>query len=138
MPEQPTWESVHRFLVQLPETEFDAGRMVFPNGVVRVRGKVIAYPAGGDRGSPPDAQLGEEFVFVKAPPAEREALLNEDPVTYFLTPHYVNSPGVIVRLSTVDPDDLRELLVEAWRTVAPKRLVRTYDQSPNWPDTLGR
>jgi hypothetical protein len=106
------------------------GRMVFPNGVVRVRGKVIAYPAGGDRGSPPDALPGEEFVFVKAPPAEREALLREDPSTFFVTPHYANAPGVIVRLSTVDPDALRELLVEAWRTVASKRLVKASEQRP--------
>jgi hypothetical protein len=133
MPEQPTWKSVHRFLVHLPEAEFDPGRMVFPQGVVRVRGKVVAYPAGGDRGSPPDAQPGEEFVFVKTPPADREALLAQDPVTFFLTPHYAGSPGVIVRLSTVDPDHLEELLVEAWRTVAPKRLVRAYDQSPDRP-----
>jgi hypothetical protein len=129
VPEQPTWESVYRFLVQLPETEFDPGRMVFPNGVVRVHGKVIAYPAGGDRGSPTDALPGEEFVFVKAASAEREALLHGDPATFFLTPHYANAPGVIVRLSRVDPDALRELLVDAWRTVAPKRLVKAYDQS---------
>lgn len=34
---------------------------------------------------------------------------------------------MIVRLATVDPDQLRELLVDAWRLVAPKRLVRGYD-----------
>ncbi|MGI8870861.1 MAG: MmcQ/YjbR family DNA-binding protein [Mycobacteriales bacterium] len=115
--------------MRLPETEFDPGRPVFPTGVVRVRGKVIAYPAGGDRGSPPDAKPGEEFVFIEAPPAEREALLHEDPVRFFVTAHYAGAPGVIVRLSTVDADQLAELLVDAWRTVAPKRLVKAYDQS---------
>lgn len=129
MAKLPTWESVCELLVRLPETEFDPGRMVFPNGVVRVRGKVIAYPAGGERGSPPDAKPGEEFVFVKAPPAERAALLQQDPVTFFVTPHYSGAPGVIVRMSTVDPDQLEELLVDAWRMVAPKRLVKAYDQS---------
>jgi hypothetical protein len=34
---------------------------------------------------------------------------------------------VIVRLATVQPDRLRELLIEAWRLVAPKRLVRELD-----------
>lgn len=129
MAKRPTWESVREFLVQLPETEFDPGRLVFPNGVVRVRGKVIAYPAGGERGSPEDAKPGEEFVFIKSPPAEREALLHEDPVTFFVTPHYAGAPGVIVRLSTVDAAQLKELLVDAWRAVAPKRLVKAYDQS---------
>jgi hypothetical protein len=93
---------------------------------------VIAYPAGGDRGSPADALPGEEFVFVKAPPTEREALLHEDPATFFVTPHYANAPGVIVRLSRIDPDALSELLVQAWRTVAPKRLVK----SGRMPDRL--
>ena len=54
---------------------------------------------------------------------------NSEPVTFFVTPHYATAPGVIVRLSRVDPDALRELLVEAWRTVAPKRLIKAYDQS---------
>lgn len=124
-----TWSRVQAFLGRLPEAEFDPGNVVFPDGVVRVRGKVIAYPAGGDRGSPPDAMPGEQFLFVKSTPSEREALLQQDPYTFFLTPHYESSRGVIVRLSSVDPDQLEELLVGAWREVAPKRLVREFDTS---------
>ena len=70
-----------------------------------------------------------ESVYSFLVPAERKALLHADPATVFVTPHYANAPGVIVRLSRVDPDALRELLVEAWRAVAPKRLVKAYDQS---------
>jgi len=33
----------------------------------------------------------------------------------------------LVRLATVRPDELRELLTDAWRLVAPKRLVRELD-----------
>ncbi len=58
----------------------------------------------------------------------RAALLAEDPETFFVTPHYQDYPGVIVRLATARPDQLRELLTEAWRLVAPKRLVREFDQ----------
>ena len=56
-------------------------------------------------------------------------MLAEDPATFFVTPHYEGYPGVLVRLATVRPDQLRELVVEAWRLVAPKRLVREFDQS---------
>jgi hypothetical protein len=122
-----TWEDVSAFLETLPAAEFFPPGGHFPRGVVRVRGKVVAYPAGGDRGSPPDAVEGEEFVFVKAGLAEKTALLASDPSTFFVTPHYAGSPGVIVRLRTVEDAQLRELLVEAWRFVAPKRLVREYD-----------
>lgn len=123
-----TWDDVHAFLERLPEAEFHPAGGHFARGVVRVHGKVVAYPAGGDRGSPPDAVEGEEFVFVKTGPAEKAALLAEDPVTFFVTPHYAGSPGVIVRLRTAGQDQLRELLVDAWRTVAPKRLIREYDR----------
>jgi hypothetical protein len=49
-------------------------------------------------------------------------------VAGFVTPRYQTYPGVIVRLATVQPDHLRNLLTEAWRLVAPKRLVRELDQ----------
>lgn len=129
MAARPTWESICGALAELPGTEFDPGGVVFPNGVVRVNGKVVAYPAGGDRGTPPDHVPGEAYVFVKASPSEREALLQQDPHTFFLTPHYQSSRGVIIRLSSVDPTQLDELLVGAWREVAPKRLIRQYDET---------
>jgi hypothetical protein len=34
---------------------------------------------------------------------------------------------VIVRLATVAPERLRALLTDAWRLVAPKRVVRDFD-----------
>lgn len=122
-----TWDDVQGFLARLPGAEFQPAGGHFPRGVVRVRGKVVAYPAGGARGSPPDAIEGEEFVFVKAGPDEKAALLEQDPVTFFVTPHYAGAPGVIVRLRTTDQAQLRELLVEAWRQVAPAALVRKYE-----------
>ena len=41
---------------------------------------------------------------------------------------YVGRYGwVQVQLSNVDENELRELLIEAWRRTAPKRLVKDYD-----------
>jgi hypothetical protein len=37
-------------------------------------------------------------------------------------------PWILVRISSVDPDDLRDLLEGAWRLSAPKRLVSQYDE----------
>jgi hypothetical protein len=34
---------------------------------------------------------------------------------------------VLVRLQTVDLDELRELLVDAWRMVVPKKVAVAYD-----------
>lgn len=59
---------------------------------------------------------------------EREALLQGDPETFFITPHYDGYPAVLVRLDKVDPTELAELLEDAWRTQAPKRLIAQYEE----------
>jgi hypothetical protein len=49
---------------------------------------------------------------------DRDELISEDPDTYYLTYHYVNYPSVLVRLSRVQQDALRDLLLMAWRFVS--------------------
>lgn len=58
---------------------------------------------------------------------DQEALLLGDPGVFFKTPHYDNVPYVLVRLEAVDPVQLGELVEDAWRTQAPKRLIAQYD-----------
>ena len=60
---------------------------------------------------------------------EKETLLAAEPDVFFTTPHYDGYPAVLVRLSAIEPDELREVLVESWRRVAPKRLLEEFDQS---------
>ena len=128
-----TWETVCDLLAALPGTEQG---LLHDNPAVRVRGKLVAYLPNNRRSRPDHAADHEEFLVVKTDFAERAALLAEDPETFFVTPHYQDYPphyqdypGVIVRLATVRPDQLRELLTEAWRLVAPKRLVRELDET---------
>jgi hypothetical protein len=52
---------------------------------------------------------------------ERDDLISADPVTYYLTDHYVDHPVVLVRLSRIRPDALRDLLGAAWRFVTAKK-----------------
>lgn len=59
---------------------------------------------------------------------ERNELLKAEPGKFFITPHYDGYPGILVRLSQVDPDELTELLTESWRVCAPKRLLAAYDE----------
>ena len=72
-------------------------------------------------------QDGESLV-VKIDPGERTMRMKVDPETFYITDHYLNYPWILVRISTVELEDLRELLQEAWRLSAPKRLVAQYDQ----------
>jgi len=54
---------------------------------------------------------------------EREMLIDNDPEAFYLTDHYRDYPAVLVRLSAVRLDTLRAVLEQAWRQVAPRRLV---------------
>ena len=45
-----------------------------------------------------------------------------DPPAFFTTPHYDNSPIILVDLAEIDAVELRELITESWRLKAP----------PNW------
>jgi hypothetical protein len=55
---------------------------------------------------------------------EKEALLASDAEKFFTEPHYNGFPAVLVRLAAIDDVELRELLIDAWRSQAPPALVR--------------
>jgi hypothetical protein len=82
----------------------------------RVRGKLFARLH----------QDGESLV-VRADFAQRELLVQADPSCFFVTDHYRNHPWVLVRLASVSRAGLNEVLEEAWRQRAPKRLIETLD-----------
>ena len=46
---------------------------------------------------------------------------------FFTTAHYDNYPAVLVRMEAVDREQLAELIEDAWRLQAPKKLVTAYD-----------
>jgi hypothetical protein len=58
---------------------------------------------------------------------EKDFLLRAAPEKFFTIPHYDGYPSVLVRLEAVDRDELAELLADAWRTRAPKRLADALD-----------
>jgi hypothetical protein len=45
---------------------------------------------------------------------------------FFTTPHFDGYPAILVQLERIAVEDLRELLVEAWLSRAPKRLAEEY------------
>ena len=58
---------------------------------------------------------------------ERDALLEMDPKTYFVTDHYRNYPSVLVRLARLNETMLRKMLERRWRAIAPKKLLKEAD-----------
>ena len=67
-----------------------------------------------------------ETLVVKVGDDERDLLTAADPATFFITDHYRGYPTVLVRLSNVGPDVLDAVLKDAWRRIAPKKLVAGY------------
>jgi len=58
---------------------------------------------------------------------EKAALLGADPDKFFTEPHYNGFPAVLVRLPAVSVGELRQVITEAWRCLAPKDRIATYD-----------
>ena len=124
-----TWETVCAMVAALPGTVLDAdGR---PNPAWRVNGTVLVRRDPNLRVPGEEALRRDrgEVVAIRAERGLREALLAENPQTFFITPHWESSPSVLVWLDTVSTDDLQELLTEAWRARAPRRLVHAWDAS---------
>jgi hypothetical protein len=65
-------------------------------------------------------------LVVRAGLEEREWLLEDAPETYYVTDFYRRYPLVLVRLSLLNREILRELLAKSWRmTTAKGRRART-------------
>jgi hypothetical protein len=63
-------------------------------------------------------------LVVRVGPEERQCLLEDAPETYYLTDYYRSHPVVLVRLSRIDRDALRDLLTVSRRLTLPKARTR--------------
>ncbi|HWE45536.1 MAG TPA: MmcQ/YjbR family DNA-binding protein [Caulobacteraceae bacterium] len=58
---------------------------------------------------------------------ERKMLMEAEPQTFHVTPHYQNYPTVLARIETIDKKALKAMLARIWRRKAPKALVKAFD-----------
>jgi len=110
-----TWDDVVQIGLRLPGVEVGTS---FRTPALRVRAKGMCRM----RTNP------EALVLRVSDLGEREALLQGQPDVFFTTPHYDGYPYVLVRLEAIDPAELGELIEEAWRVFAAKRVVRAWDE----------
>jgi hypothetical protein len=61
-----------------------------------------------------------ESLVVRVTLEERECLMEDAPDTYYVTDYYRRYPVVLVRLSRIDRDALRDLLSVSWRLALAK------------------
>jgi hypothetical protein len=105
-----TFRTVRAIGLKLPGAEEST---MYGAPALKVNGQMFACIA-----SHKSAEPNTLVVFVDA--AQRDGLLAEDPDTYYLKEHYVNYPVVLIRLSRVNADAMRDLLAGAWRIVSAK------------------
>jgi hypothetical protein len=108
-----TFETVRRLAIGLPGVEEGTS---YGTPALKVKGKLfVRLHDSGDS------------LVVRIDPGERAMRLETDPEVYFITDHYLEYPWILVRLAVVDEEELKELLEDAWRLVAPKRLLAEWD-----------
>jgi len=109
-----TFETVREIAQTLPGAEEATS---YGTPAFKVKGKLFARLH----------QDGESLV-VGVSFEEREEMMSAAPERFYITDHYLNYPWMLVRLSTVRPDQLRDLLIGSWRRAAPKQLKAALHQ----------
>jgi hypothetical protein len=110
-----TGSEFRRVALSLPEAEEVE---TWGHPTFRVRRKIFASMS-------PDGRSGG----VKASREEQAALIAADPQTFSVADYVGRYGWVHIRLASADAGELRQLIIEAWRRTAPKRLVVAYDAS---------
>ncbi|WP_441246244.1 MmcQ/YjbR family DNA-binding protein [Kitasatospora sp. McL0602] len=72
-------------------------------------------------------------VCVKASKEDQTELIAAEPEIYSVAPYVGRHGWVLVRLAAVDPAELRDLLTDGWRSIAPKKLLREYEAASGSP-----
>jgi hypothetical protein len=94
----------------LPDVEVTT---TYGQPALKVRGKMFVCIASHKSAEPNTLVVMMDFP-------DRDALIEDAPGTYYLKDHYLNYPCILVRLSRVHPDALRDLVIGAHRFVGAK------------------
>ncbi len=109
-----TIDDVRRIALSLPET---IEKPLYGTPGFRVKDKAFARLR----------EEGDVLVVWCADEDEKEAYIATQPDTFFTLPHYDGYPLVLVRLPAIGDEELRDVLTDAWRIRAPRRLVSAYE-----------
>ena len=104
-----TWERLCRDAARLPGVEIGTS---YATPALFVRKKLIAR-----------LREDAETVVVRTDLLDRDVLIAADPAGFFLTDHYRAHPWILVRLAEARHVLVMGLVEQAWRRLAPRRLV---------------
>jgi hypothetical protein len=102
-----TFDDVRRIAAELPGVEEGTAWGV---PALKLRGRFLACMASHKSAEPGTLVVRLAFD-------QRDAIITDAPETYYLKPHYAGYESVLVRLSRIDREALRDLLNAACRFV---------------------
>jgi hypothetical protein len=111
MPDPLSFPTVRKIGLLLPGVEDGTA---YGSPALKVRGDLLACIAIHKSAEPNSLAVRCSFE-------ERDALIAEDPATYYLTDHYLNHPCVLARLSRLKEGAIRDLLHMSWNFVTAKK-----------------
>ncbi len=107
---QIDFEVVRKIASAMPDVEEVTSSL---GSGLKVHAKLLACPAIHATAEPNTLMVRVSFE-------ERARLLAAEPDTYYVTDHYLKYPAVLVRLSRISRDALRDLLGIGWLFVSAK------------------
>jgi hypothetical protein len=110
-----TYEQVRDWVLALPGGE-EVMVESWGHPTLRVNGRMFA-----------SGSIGGSTMSVKCDKIEQAELLASAPDTYASAAYVGRFGWVEVTMANVDAGELHELVIEAWRNTAPKKLVKQYD-----------
>lgn len=115
MPRGHSFKTVESIGRTLPDVEVTT---TYGKPALKAGGKMFVCIASHKSAEPNTLVVMMDF-------ADRDALIEDDPDTYYLKDHYLGYPCVLVRLSRVRADALRDLVTGAYRYIAAKKGTST-------------
>ena len=114
-----TLARIQKICAELPECEVNGTQ----HHKLTVRGKTMGWHTVDHHGD------GRISLSVRGEKGENQALVAADDTKYFLPPYMAHHGyiGVHLDLPKVDWDEIRELIFDAYRIVAPKKLASQID-----------
>ena len=107
----PTWDDVVAAATALPEVQESTS---YGTPALKVKGKGFARLRTEAEGG----------LMLRCSMPEKEALLASGDPAFFTTPHYDGYPCILVDLTRIEPDQLAEMVEEAWWQRAPVTVRR--------------
>ena len=121
-----TLDDVRSIARELPGSIEGGDRFGFS---VMVKGKSKGYVwSWAERVDPKKPKVINDGVLaVRVPNVQaKEMILQSDSVVFFTEDHYNGYPAVLVRIEAISAEDLRPFLIEAWKTMAPPKVVKEF------------